>query len=262
MKKRLTVAVIIPVRNETLYIEGVLKALQKQTLKPDEIIVIENNSTDDTVAKAEAFEGVKVIHEKLQGNVFCRNLGFNYAKSDLLFKLDADSRPDAHWLEEYVKVLEKPDIAAVSGKIKPYEGAIRHLVGETFNFLLFPVNRLFIGGNALFGSNYGIKSSAWEKVRDAVRNDKEIWEDIDLALVLKSKNLNVAVVNHVYVGISVRSGDIGFRDSARTLLGWPRTYIPYTILGATGASFAAFGGLLFTAVVRPFVRLGYKPPKA
>jgi len=49
-----------------------------QIEKPDEIIIVNNNSTDKTVAIAEKYP-VKIVNEPEQGMIQARNRGFNEA---------------------------------------------------------------------------------------------------------------------------------------------------------------------------------------
>ena len=56
---------LIPVKNEADYIENVLKSLCEQTLKPADIIIIDDNSSDNTRKIASSFDSVTVIHSDL-----------------------------------------------------------------------------------------------------------------------------------------------------------------------------------------------------
>ena len=58
-------AVIIPVKNEEQYIGNTLNALCQQTLKPTDIIIVDDNSNDDTRKIASSYESVTVIHSGL-----------------------------------------------------------------------------------------------------------------------------------------------------------------------------------------------------
>jgi len=55
------ISVIIPARNEEQNIGKILKTVKSQTLKPYEVIVVNDNSSDRTQFIAESYENVKVI---------------------------------------------------------------------------------------------------------------------------------------------------------------------------------------------------------
>jgi glycosyltransferase involved in cell wall biosynthesis len=60
--ERLTCAVIVPTLNRAHYIAEAIDSLLAQTRKPDRIIVVNDGSTDDTLAVLEAYDGrIEVI---------------------------------------------------------------------------------------------------------------------------------------------------------------------------------------------------------
>ncbi len=73
------ISVIVPVHNEEKYIGECIESLLKQSVPADEIIIINNNSTDNTVAIVKKYP-VKLLNEKKQGITFARNKGLNIAK--------------------------------------------------------------------------------------------------------------------------------------------------------------------------------------
>ncbi len=101
-KKDFDISVIIPARNEEENIRGVLKSLKDQTETIDEIIVVDDNSTDRTAFIAKEM-GAKVIQLKeepppgWQGKAWACWNGFLQSKGKIIVFLDADVRlsPDA-----------------------------------------------------------------------------------------------------------------------------------------------------------------------
>jgi glycosyltransferase involved in cell wall biosynthesis len=67
LNKTLSLTIVIPVFNEQNHISACLEAIAAQTAMPDEVIVVDNNSTDKTVQIAKQFAFVKIIKEKRQG---------------------------------------------------------------------------------------------------------------------------------------------------------------------------------------------------
>jgi glycosyltransferase involved in cell wall biosynthesis len=86
MYKGNSITVIIPCLNEEAGIEKVLRAMPEYV---DEIIVVDNGSTDHT-AEVAASLGGKVIREELRGYGRAYRRGFSCATSDLIITLDGD----------------------------------------------------------------------------------------------------------------------------------------------------------------------------
>ncbi|HUB77573.1 MAG TPA: glycosyltransferase family 2 protein [Bryobacteraceae bacterium] len=86
MYKGQSITVIIPCLNEEAGIEQVLRAMPDYV---DEIIVVDNGSTDRT-AEVAASLGAKVIREALRGYGRAYRRGFSSATSDLIITLDGD----------------------------------------------------------------------------------------------------------------------------------------------------------------------------
>ncbi|WP_188964128.1 glycosyltransferase [Deinococcus aquiradiocola] len=95
MKRRWTV--VIPARNEQEVLPALLAALQRQTFPPDEVIVVDNGSTDGT-ADVAARHGARVLHCARPGVAFARQAGLEAAHGEWVATTDADSEPDAAWL--------------------------------------------------------------------------------------------------------------------------------------------------------------------
>jgi hypothetical protein len=86
MYKGQSITVIIPCLNEEQGIEKVLRAMPEFV---DEVIVVDNNSTDRTSAVAAAL-GAKVIREEVRGYGRSYKRGFAQATGDLIITLDGD----------------------------------------------------------------------------------------------------------------------------------------------------------------------------
>jgi glycosyltransferase involved in cell wall biosynthesis len=76
-----------------------LHSLLAQTRRPDEILVINNASTDETRAVAQQVPYVRVVDEPRKGLVVARETGRRTAMGELLVYLDADCRAPLRWLE-------------------------------------------------------------------------------------------------------------------------------------------------------------------
>lgn len=186
--KTLTVAIIIPVYNEGHRINACLDAIAAQTDKPEEVIVVDNNCTDDTVAKAKKYPFVKVVKETVQGAVAARNKGFNTAKSDILGRIDADSQLSSDWVQVLRGSFDDPEIDGVTGPgyslLLP---RIRRPMTLLWSKLYFVWTEMFFRVPVMWGANMAIRRTAWQKIAtDVCLDGKMVHEDHDISLVLQA----------------------------------------------------------------------------
>src|SRR5438105_521660 len=108
------ISVVIPVHNEEEYIEQCLKSLMAQEEKPDEIIVVNNNSTDKTAEIVKKF-AVTMIHQPVQGITPTRNAGFDAAQYEIIARCDADTILPPDWIKHIKNRFETDSIDALTG---------------------------------------------------------------------------------------------------------------------------------------------------
>jgi glycosyltransferase involved in cell wall biosynthesis len=178
------VSVVIPSYNEEKVIGRCLNALTNQTVKADEIIVVDNNCHDQTVKIAQKFP-VRIIKETKQGISYARNAGFNAAKHEIIGRIDADTTVFPNWVEELKKGFTNEQTVAVTGPYR-FRGLLMPSLNERFNsFLFINIPRLIHKHYLTYGSNMGLRRSAWKKVRSQVIMDnRQVHEDWDLAIWL------------------------------------------------------------------------------
>ncbi|HEY6812211.1 MAG TPA: glycosyltransferase family 2 protein [Propionibacteriaceae bacterium] len=91
-------SVIVPAYNEGAYLGRALHSLQHQDYDGKfEIIVVDNNSTDDTAAVAARY-GVHVVSEPRQGVCAARQRGVDCAQGEIIVSTDADTTQPPDWL--------------------------------------------------------------------------------------------------------------------------------------------------------------------
>lgn len=196
-------SVIIPVHNEERYLKSCLEALINQIDKPDEIIVVDNNCTDDTIKIAKKYP-VKIIKEKRQGMIFARNSGFNSAQYEIIARVDADTIVFPNWTQQIKKNI-KNGVQALTGPVIFYDLPF-------FKTSIFPCQIYFnflrliqLGKNTLVGPNMILTKKAWQKVKKQVcLDDKKVHEDIDLAIHLLKNNIKITVDEKLVVKASSR----------------------------------------------------------
>lgn len=197
------ISIVIPVYNEEKYIVACLESIAKQRVKPDEVIVVDNNSTDATVTYAKQFPFVRIVEEKKQGMIAARNAGFNAAHFEIIARCDADSKLPPNWVEKIHRNFLHYKIDALTGPLSYYDAPIKTtLLARAYLDMMKPIHR---GGETLVGPNMIITKKIWEKVQNKVcLNDKQVHEDIDLAYHIQEVGGKIRRDNKLIVGTSSR----------------------------------------------------------
>ncbi len=85
------VSVVIPAYNAEGYLAATIESVLAQTYRPLEVLVVDDGSSDGTVALARSFgDPVRVIEQENKGPAGARNTGFAEARGDIIALLDAD----------------------------------------------------------------------------------------------------------------------------------------------------------------------------
>lgn len=84
------VSVVIPVRNGEAFIEDAIRSVRAQTVRPAEIVVVDDGSVDRTPEIVGRFSDVVYVRQEPTGQAAARNAGVSAARMPLLAFLDAD----------------------------------------------------------------------------------------------------------------------------------------------------------------------------
>ncbi|MBI04998.1 MAG: hypothetical protein CMI96_04185 [Pelagibacteraceae bacterium] len=117
--KNAKVSIIIRVKNEEKWITSCLRAVFSQTYKNFEVILVDNNSSDNTIKKAKEFK-VKIlnINKFFPGKAI--NLGIKNSSGDIIVCLSGHCIPKNNsWLKTLIKNLNKSNVAGVYGRQEP-----------------------------------------------------------------------------------------------------------------------------------------------
>jgi glycosyltransferase involved in cell wall biosynthesis len=198
------ISVVIPAFNEENLLPLCLGALQKQTVAPFEIIVIDNNSTDGTRACAEHF-GARVVEEPSQGIYAAAVCGYNAARGDIIARIDADTRLPSNWIERLQHRLSDDSVGAVTGPGEFYDGAqwARQAAQVCYMKAYFWSVGTALGQPPLFGSNCAFRTNLWRQVKQEVHQDETLFDDIDLSFHV-ALHAKIHYDPGLKVGISIR----------------------------------------------------------
>lgn len=108
--------VVVPAYNAQGTLGRCLQALRTQTLPATayEVIVVDDGSTDRT-AQVARDHGALVVSSARGGPAAARNRGAAQARGEILLFIDADCQATPGWLEEMLRPLADPGVAAVYG---------------------------------------------------------------------------------------------------------------------------------------------------
>lgn len=110
------VTAAIPCYNGGLYLRQSLASLARQTRPADEILVVDDGSTDDSAAIAREV-GVRLVqHPGNRGLAAARNTALAHATGDVIVFVDADAVADGRLIEALLSGYDAPDVAGVGGQ--------------------------------------------------------------------------------------------------------------------------------------------------
>lgn len=186
----LRVTVVIPCRDDAVFLEHCLRALDRQTHAPDRVIVVDNGSSDDSAAVARR-HGAIVVEELTPGIWPAAARGYDEARADadVIARLDADSRPHPDWISRLVRAfIADPGLGVLTGGAEFYGASpVVNYLGEHWyigggHYWI----KKFLGIPLVFGSNFAMRVEVWERVRDRVdRMNPRIHDDLDLTIRLR-----------------------------------------------------------------------------
>lgn len=183
------VSVVIPVFNEEKTIEKCLKSLSRQSVKPYEILIVDNNSKDKTIDISRRYN-VRIISEHNQGIIFARRTGFDAAKGEIIASIDADTVVSENWTKSIEDAFRgDEDLLGISGRVAFVELSPGELfIGKKlFEIIVRSADsrRYKIPKRSImYGSNSAIRRNVWESVRDSLYvgpDGVEVIEDIELS---------------------------------------------------------------------------------
>ncbi len=122
------VTIIVPVYNEAVGIEAAIRSIDATDWPDLEILVVDDGSTDDSAAIAEAIgsERVRVLRKRNRGKASALNFGIAQASHDILVLVDGDTILEPTTVAALVQPFADPEVGAVAGN--PKIGNVTNLV--------------------------------------------------------------------------------------------------------------------------------------
>jgi glycosyltransferase involved in cell wall biosynthesis len=160
------VSVILTVLNEGSGVAELLDSLLVQSMAPDEIVVVDGGSRDDTVDILNAYSRrdgrIKVYVDPGVNIARGRNLAISRASGDILAVTDGGCRPERDWLKELVKPLsDDAGLGAVGGRFIPL---VRSRFEHYCGLLSLPDFSSESQRGMFYGRSSAFRRSLWECV--------------------------------------------------------------------------------------------------
>jgi GT2 family glycosyltransferase len=174
----------IPCYNAARFIEKAIRALLDQTRPPDELLVIDDGSSDNSAEIAGRFPVRVIRHEKNKGLAAARNTAFANATYSLVGAIDADVLPDHDWLEHLLLHFDDPHVAGTSGRlIEAYRSRAADAWRATYMTQDLGFERIDIENSSHFrlgGFGTIFRKEAVQNVGGYNENYRTNYEDVDL----------------------------------------------------------------------------------
>lgn len=159
------VSVVVPVRNAPGRVKTCIEALLAQTYPQDryEIIVVDNDSTDQTRQVIQSYPVTLLIETSMASPYPARNRGIRHARGEIIALTDANVIPLPHWLEQGVQALEHEQADLAGGHIT-FTFSPEKTIGEIVDSLIY----INIKGNVPKGMTVCTNLFARKAVFDAI----------------------------------------------------------------------------------------------
>ena len=200
-----SLTVVIPVRNDAAMLATALDALGRQHRPADEIIVVDNGSSDASADLARA-AGARVVPEPTRGIPSAASTGYDAARGDIIARIDADTVCPPEWLARIERRFDRePGLDLLTGDARFYGSTeLVHRLGEVLYIGgMYWSMTPYLGHPPVFGSNFAMRREVWAELSGDVHRGNGIHDDLDLSLHIRPW-MHVELDRDLVVGISAR----------------------------------------------------------
>lgn len=188
------ISIVITVFNEEKSVTGLLNSLQSQTIKPDEIVIVDGESKDKTVEIIRHFQKkdkrIKLLVEKCS-RAKGRNLGVDIARNKIVALTDAGCIVHGNWFERITKPFVNKEVDVVAGFYKmisktAFQKALSFFLGvlpSQFDVNFLPSTRSIAFKKKLWLKVGGFPEKLTDTAEDTVFNYKIVQSGANIARV-------------------------------------------------------------------------------
>lgn len=216
MHNQPNISVIITCYNCENFVSRAIDSVLNQTLSPLEIILVNNNSTDNTVDVLKKYQllypnNIRIVNETKQGAPAARNKGLYEAMGDWIQFLDADDELMPEKLESQYSIAEKSNSALV---VSPYtmKGFRNNKLFMVTRSLEYPDfwlglirSRLGITSANLWKREYLLAVSGWDEILISSQEYDLMFRILQIHPVVAFDYKNLTII-HILSSESVSRG--------------------------------------------------------
>ena len=191
------ISLLIPCYNEEKSIRGSIESWLNQSRPADEIIVVNDSSTDGTLSILKEYEGkIKIVttHKNMSNKSHAQEYGLKFVTGDIFVATDADTILDHRFIEEISKCFNDVSVDAAGGYIKSIKNnwltacrAFEYCISQNIHKLAQSyIDSMFVipGAAGAFRTNIFKKFLTFDH--------DTITEDLDFTYKLHELNLRIA----------------------------------------------------------------------
>lgn len=282
---RINASVIVCTYNRSASLQRTLRSLQQQVVEDGltwEVLIVDNNSKDDTQAVVETFcatfPRARYCYESRQGLSFARNHGIFQARGDIVLFTDDDVAPEPDWVQRLIAGMLATGCDACGGFIAPvwetppppwltnrFHGFLAIKTERTDTYEIDAQSPLPFGANMAFRRDVFSRFGLFDVTRGRTGDILASGEDGELFARLVAGGGKVMFFGNARVHHAVES----FRTTKRYFRRW-RHQTSRNLAQSRGfAGSRRIGGVplylypqLLRAVVRAFMARVLEPPDA
>lgn len=182
---------IIPCYNGEKFIAKCIESLLNQTRVPNEILVIDDGSTDNSASIIEKYNVKLIKHETNKGLAEARNTGIKNASGDILIFVDVDAYADPKLIESLLEGYSNEKVAGVGGQ--GIESNIQNVydLWRKLHASQSSGDKIIKNGGTLWGLSSSFKRNVLIEVGGFDPFYKTNAEDVDIGIRIKNKGYHL-----------------------------------------------------------------------
>lgn len=185
------VSLYIPCYNAARYLEQCLKGILAQAYPINEVLIVDDGSTDNTVEIASKYPVRIIRHKQNNGIAAARNTAILNARNEFVAALDADCIPEQDWLKNLMNNFNQQDVVGVGGRLVEFH---TQALADKWRSIYMKQNwglKRLINPPIIFGSNNVYRKEALEKIGLYNERYRTNGEDNDLTKRLLSRGFKL-----------------------------------------------------------------------
>ena len=188
-------SVVVACRNEALQLPSLLLALQNQSIRNFELILVNDNSSDDTSVVMESakssFNNITIVDCKGNGKKQALKAGIQVASGELIVTTDADCRPHPEWIATICSFMHRHPTDLLIGPVNTHTPNSFREKLQQLEFVTLVASGAGAAGAGLpimcNGANLAFTKKAWLESQTDLHEEQISGDDVFLLLSIKKR---------------------------------------------------------------------------